>query len=118
MSQHIVPPAPTVPANLAALKAVKHVALAMEGTINSGGTLFPFTNPFLSLMDQIGIGHTFLTNTSSNSTKAYLSNLEKKGISARPEQLYTSTIATIEYLREQHPKVNRLFVMGTVSMRE
>jgi NagD protein len=38
------------------------------------------------------------------------------GITAAPEQLYTSTQATIEYLREKMPAVRRLFVLGTASM--
>lgn len=122
MSQLVAPPstqaAALAPAHAAALKAVRHVALDMDGTIYSGGTLFPFTIPFLSLMDQLGIGYTFLTNNSSKSTRAYLSKLHTIGINARPEQLYTSTIATIEYLREQQPNVHRLFVLGTASMRE
>lgn len=119
MSKHLLHPAdgPTAPGS-AVLAAVNHVALDMDGTIYSGGTLFPFTKAFLNLMDQVGIGYTFLTNNSSKSTRAYLAHLQKIGIHARPEQLYTSTIATIEHLREQHPGVRRLFVLGTASMRE
>ncbi len=109
----------TLPAlDLSLLANVQHVALDMDGTIYSGGTLFPFTKPFLALMDELGIHYTFLTNNSSKSTSAYLAHLQKKDIKARPEQLYTSTIATIEHLRERYPRVKRLFVLGTVSMRE
>ena len=99
------------------LKSIRHVALDMDGTIYSGGTLFDFTRPFLSLLGDLGIGHTFLTNNSSKSAKDYLSHLHKIGIPARPDQLYTSTQATIEYLQEHLPQVRRLFVLGTSSMR-
>ncbi len=75
----------------------------MDGTIYSGGTLFESTLPFLALLDQLDIGHTFLTNNSSKSSKDYLARLGKIGIAATPEQLYTSTQATIEYLRQQMP---------------
>ena len=47
----------------------------------------------------------------------YLARLGQIGIQAGPDQLYTSTMATIEYLREQMPQVRRLFVLGTASMR-
>ena len=98
------------------LRDIRHVALDMDGTIYSGGTLFNSTLPFLALMDELGIGHTFLTNYSSKSAKDYLARLRQIGIAATPDQLYTSTQATIEHLHEQMPAVRRLFVLGTASM--
>jgi len=93
------------------------VALDIDGTIYSGGTLFASTLPFLALLGELGIRHTFLTNNSSKSTKDYLAQLHQIGIAAAPDQLYTSTQTTIEYLREHKPVVRRLFVLGTASMR-
>jgi NagD protein len=98
------------------LRDIRHVALDMDGTIYSGGTLFESTRPFLALLDGLGIGHTFLTNNSSKSAIHYLAHLRKIGIVATADQLYTSTQATIEHLRQQMPAVRRLFVLGTVSM--
>src|SRR5436305_8275228 len=88
----------------------------MDGTIYSGGTLFDSTAPFLALLGRLGIGYTLLTNNSSKSAKDYLAHLAKLGIAATEEQLYTSTQATIEYLRKERPTVRRLFVLGTSSM--
>ena len=99
------------------LKNIRHVALDMDGTIYSGGTLFESTQPFLALMTRLGIGHTFLTNNSSKSSRDYLARLGRIGINASSDQLYTSTLATIEYLRERMPQAKRLFVLGTASMR-
>ncbi len=99
------------------LSGIRHLALDMDGTIYHGGTLFKFTKPFLALLGELGIGHTFLTNNSSKSVKDYLIHLDKLGISATEDQLYISTNATLEYLREELPSVRRLFVLGTASMR-
>ena len=98
------------------LKDIRHVALDMDGTIYSGGTLFQSTLPFLALMGELGIGHTFLTNNSSKSAKDYLARLRQIGIEATPDQLYTSTQATIEHMQQQMPGVRRLFALGTASM--
>ena len=98
------------------LRNIRHLALDMDGTIYSGGTLFQSTLPFLALMGELGIGHTFLTNNSSKSAKDYLVRLRQIGIAASPDQLYTSTQATIEHLQQQMPAVRRLFVLGTTSM--
>src|SRR5512143_3365383 len=100
------------------LRRIRHVALDMDGTIYNGGTLFDWTNRALALMTEIGVGHTFLTNNSSKSTKHYLQHLAKIGVPAHADQLYTSTQATIEYLQENMPQVRRLFVLGTPSMCE
>src|SRR5512137_240316 len=93
------------------LKSICHVALDMDGTIYSGGTLFESTRPFLALLGRLEIGHTFLTNNSSKSAKDYLARLRQIGIAASTDQLYTSTQATMEHLQEQMPAVKRLFVL-------
>ncbi|MFO1512909.1 MAG: HAD-IIA family hydrolase [Verrucomicrobiota bacterium] len=98
------------------LRQIRHVALDMDGTIYSGDTLFDFTRPFLAQLTALGIGYTFLTNNSSKSVKDYVARLRAMGIAATPDQIYTSTNATLEYLREEMPAVRRLFLIGTPSM--
>lgn len=100
------------------LRGLEHVALDMDGTIYSGGTLFDFTNDFLDALTGMGIGYSFLTNNSSKNTKDYVKHLARLGVAASPEQLFTSTQATVEFLREELPTARRLFVLGTASMRE
>src|SRR3954469_2580056 len=101
----------------ARLNRISHVAIDLDGTIYLGKTVFPFTVPFLSLLDQLGIGYTFLTNNSSKSTRDYLSHLADLGITATPAQIYTSSQATIAHLRRAYPNSNRLFVLGTDSLQ-
>ncbi len=103
-------------ASLAQLRCIRHVALDMDGTIYSGGTLFDSTTPFLALLQELNIGYTFLTNNPSKNITDYLAHLENMGVAATAEQLYTSTQATIEFLHERFPKLRRLFVLGTDSM--
>src|SRR5215468_7597224 len=98
------------------LAAIRHVALDMDGTIYRGGTLFDTTEPFLTLLKELGIGYTFLTNNPSKSVTDYLAHLREIGIAATQDQLYTSTQAAIEYLKEEWPKIKRLFILGTASM--
>ena len=97
---------------------IKHVALDMDGTIYKGGTLFPFTIPFLNRLNTLGIGYSFLTNNPSKSVADYLRHLEKMGLPATAEELYTSAQATINYLKTNHPEAQRLFILGTPSMCE
>lgn len=97
-------------------RKIKHVALDMDGTIYMGSTLFPFTKRFLQTLKDNGIGYSFLTNNPTKSRKDYLAKLEKLGIDAKPEEMYTSAIATIDYIKVHYPDAKRLFLLGTPSM--
>ena len=98
------------------IKAIKHVALDMDGTIYNGDKLFPFTVDFLNNMKKAGIGYSFLTNNSSKSRLDYLHHLEKMGVPASLDEIYTSGQATIDFLRFHHPNIRRLFILGTPSL--
>lgn len=95
---------------------IKHVALDMDGTIYMGSTLFPYTKPFLKTLTDNGIGYSFLTNNPTKSQADYLKKLEKLGIHATPDEMYTSAISTIEYIQNHYPEAKRLFLLGTPSM--
>jgi HAD superfamily hydrolase (TIGR01450 family) len=95
------------------LRKIRHVALDMDGTIYTDKTLFKTTLPFLDLLGNLGIGHNFLTNNPSKSVAEYLAHLREMGIRATADQLYTSTLATIDFLKKNFPQVRRLFVLGT-----
>lgn len=116
-----LPPTYANPADVMAISPeklglIRHVALDMDGTIYKGGTLFPFTPPFLTRLRRLGIGYTFLTNNPSKSIPDYLAHLGRMGLSVSREELHTSAQATIDYLRRHHPKAHRIFLLGTPSM--
>lgn len=100
------------------LSAIKHVALDMDGTIYLSNTLFPFTIPFLERLESLGISHSFLTNNPTKSLDDYLGKLHGMGIPATPQQMYTTTIAMIDYIRSHYPEARRLFILGTKSMQQ
>ena len=98
------------------LSKIRHVALDMDGTIYMGSTLFPFTKKFLSDMNEAGIGYSFLTNNPSKSVADYLKKLEGLGIEADEENMYTTSLAAIDYIKTHYPDAKRLFLLGTPSM--
>ncbi len=101
-----------------ACSKIKHVALDMDGTIYMGSTLFPYTKKFLADLTANGITYSFLTNNPTKSHKDYMAKLEKLGIECTDEQMYTSSIATIDYIKQHYPQAKRLFTLGTPSMQE
>ena len=99
----------------ARLRKIKHVALDMDGTIYLGATIFPWTIEFLQNLKANGIGYSFLTNNPSKSLADYLHKLENMGIHATPDEMYTTAVAMVDFLKSKHPEIKRLFVLGTPS---
>ena len=100
----------------AKLRDIRHVALDMDGTIYMGMSLFDYTKPFLQQLKDIGVSYSFLTNNPSKSIADYLHKLHTMGIQATEEEMYTTALATIAYLKTNLPNAKRLFLLGTPSM--
>lgn len=98
------------------LSHIRHVALDMDGTIYMGQLLFDFTPPFLARLREMGITYSFLTNNPSTSIADYLKKLAGMGIEATEEEMYTTALATIDYIRTHYPEARRLYILGTPSM--
>lgn len=101
---------------MAACRKIKHVALDMDGTIYLGSQLFPWTKRFLKTLTDNGIGYSFLTNNPTRSLDDYVKKLAGMGIEATREEVYTTAVATIDYIKSHYPEARRLFVLGTPSM--
>lgn len=99
------------------LKRIRHFVLDLDGTVYNGRTLFPFIKEFLGNLKKLHIEYTFLTNNSSQSTDAYLRKLRRMGLPAKHSQVYTSAQATIDYLRSHQATINRIYLIGTHSLR-
>lgn len=101
---------------MAACRRIRHVALDMDGTIYLGSQLFPWTKGFLQKLTDNGIGYSFLTNNPTRSLDDYVKKLHGMGIEATRDEVYTTAVATIDYIKTHFPEVRRLFVLGTPSM--
>ncbi len=99
------------------LQQIRQVFLDMDGTIYHGGTLFPTTIPFLDFLKSRGVGFAFLSNNSSYSTREYVEKLSRMGIESTPENFYTSTSYTIDYLKRNHPEVKKIHLFGMDCIR-
>lgn len=101
---------------MAACRRIRHVALDMDGTIYLGSQLFPWTKGFLQKLTDNGIGYSFLTNNPTRSLDDYVKKLHGMGIEATCDEVYTTAVATIDYIKTHFPEARRLFVLGTPSM--
>lgn len=101
---------------LGKIAELEHIALDMDGTIYMGSDLFECTIPFLALLRSKGIGYSFLTNNPTKSADDYIARLAAMGVECSPDQIYTTAMGTIDYLKAERPELRRLFILGTESM--
>lgn len=91
--------------------------LDMDGTIYLGDRLIYGAKEFLRAIKDQGKRYIFLTNNSSKSKEIYVEKLNKLGIEARKEEVFTSGEATTMYLKKQKPGA-RIYLLGTKSLEE
>lgn len=101
---------------LSRIAELEHIALDMDGTIYMGSDLFECTLPFLALLRSKGIGYSFLTNNPTKSADDYIARLAAMGVECAPDQIYTTAMGAIDYLKADRPELRRLFILGTESM--
>lgn len=94
------------------LRDIRLFLLDMDGTIYLGSRVFDCTLPFLSLLKAQGRSHLFLTNNSSASKASYSKKLDRLGIPAGLDGVFTSGEATTIYLNGLKPGA-RVFLCGT-----
>jgi HAD superfamily hydrolase (TIGR01457 family) len=80
------------------LRNCKAFLLDMDGTLYLDERPLPGALDFVRYLDEHEIPHLFLTNNSSRSGAAYEERLNRIGIPATREQIFTSGDATIEHI--------------------
>jgi HAD superfamily hydrolase (TIGR01450 family) len=83
----------------------------LDGTIWIGDCLIPGADCFVEWLIASKKRFRFITNNSSNSASAYVSKLNRLGIECPGNAVFTSTTATIRYLRESG--IHSVFPLGT-----
>lgn len=98
------------------LKDKRLFLLDMDGTIYLDNDLFDGTLDFLAHVKAIGGRYMFLTNNSSKSVDKYIEKLANLGIASCADDFFTSTDATILFLKKlSHHKI---YAFGTTSFKE
>lgn len=97
------------------LKSKRLFLLDMDGTIYQENTVFDGTRQMLDYIRDSGGRYVFITNNSSKSVKDYMDKVHQMGLPAEAENFFTSTQATILYLKEHFPDA-LVYCQGTKSM--
>ncbi len=80
----------------------------------------PIGNPaeIFKTLHNAGVKVAFATNNSTKTVGQYVSTLANIGVTASPDQIYTSARATAQYLKEHHPQGGNVYVVGMPGLIE
>lgn len=87
----------------------------MDGTIYEENRLFDGTIDLLKRICRIGGQYFFITNNSSKSVQDYVEKVNRMGIPADRDNFFTSSQATVLYLKENHAG-KCVYCQGTKSL--
>src|SRR5436853_1873806 len=93
------------------MDGIKHYLTDMDGVIVRGNTLIPGAAEFLQRLRTQGIPFLILTNNSQYTPRDLQVRLAYMGLDVPPDAIFTSTLATAQFLHEQRPG-GRAFAIG------
>lgn len=99
------------------LKDKKLFLLDMDGTIYHEDKLIEGALDFLKTLKSQKKDYVFITNNSSKSVNVYIEKMKKFGVEVEENNFYTSSQATIDYIKNffKHPKA---YVVGTEAFKK
>lgn len=87
----------------------------MDGTIYKDDRLYDGTLNLLNKITDMSGKYVFVTNNSSKSCEDYVKKVKRLGIQAKEENFFTSSQATILYLKQKYPSA-KVYCQGTRSL--
>lgn len=99
------------------LKDIELFLLDMDGTIYLGEQIFDGSLDFINKIIKTNRKYVFMTNNSSKNKLNYVEKLNRLGIPANEENVFTSGMATGYYLNEYYPG-KRVYLAGTKSLED
>jgi 4-nitrophenyl phosphatase len=91
---------------------MKLVIFDMDGVLIRGKEAVEHAPEAVRLLQNEGFLVRYLTNNSTQTPETYANRLEKVGITAKPSEIMTSSIATARYLKEKSPNGGKVLVVG------
>ena len=97
---------------------INAIIFDMDGVIWRAQT--PIGNPaeIFTTLKNAGIKVAFATNNATKSINAFIEKLASMGVEASPEQIYTSSKATAQYLKKKHPDGGNVYAVGMSGLVE
>lgn len=93
------------------MKKYKGYLVDLDGTMYKGAQKIRGASEFVEHLKSKNVPFMFLTNNSSKTVEQISEKLNDLGVKAKPDQVYTSSLATAEYIKSEQEDA-RVFVIG------
>jgi NagD protein len=93
----------------------KNYICDMDGVLVRGSQVVPGANQFIQRLQQAGAKFLVLTNNSLYTPRDLYVRLQRIGLEVPPNAIYTSALATAQFLNSQHPGASA-FVIGEAGL--
>ena len=104
------------------LKKYKAFLLDLDGTIYRGKEVIPEASGFIEQLKEKGFPFLYLTNNSSATPEVLAERLSSMGISAEPEEFFTSAMASAQMIKdlekEKDPSQVSIYMIGEEGLRK
>lgn len=97
------------------MTAYKGYLIDLDGTIYKGNQPFSEGIAFIHRLQEKNIPFLFVTNNATKTPEMVCEHLAKMGVNVKPQTVYTSALAALDYLLEHHSKQSGL-VIGEPSL--
>jgi 4-nitrophenyl phosphatase len=102
----------------ASLSMIKGVILDMDGVLWHGEEPLEGIQAFFSALKDLGIRYVLATNNPSKHPHGFAEKARGFGIKIEDEDVITSVVATVHYLKEHIPGGSRVHVIGEEALKE
>src|SRR6185295_17538421 len=92
------------------------VIFDLDGVVYRGGEPIAGAAELVAALHAAGRTVRFATNNSMATRQAYVTRLAAQGIRTEPDEIVTSSWATIQHLRAHEPEVRRVMAVGADGM--
>ncbi len=95
------------------MKAYKGYLIDLDGTMYKGSQKIEGAAEFIDYLNQNDIPHIYVTNNSTKAPVDVVDKLASFDISAQPQEVVTSAMATADYISGEHPGATVYMLGGT-----
>lgn len=103
---------------LASLADARGVLFDLDGVVYLGSTPLPGAQAIFDWLEQAGRPYCLVTNNSTRTPRQYQEKLQAMGIRVPLSTIYTSALATAQYLKKQYPNGTSVYIIGEAGVRE
>jgi 4-nitrophenyl phosphatase len=100
------------------LSCVRAVLFDLDGVVYLGSTPLPGAQDVFDWLDERGWPYCLVTNNSTRTPQQYQEKLRAMGIEVPVHTIYTSALATAQYLKKQYPNGAPVFAIGETGVFE